>query len=125
MKAKLSNNFHATINENGRIIIHNKGEVVAKVQLEDVEYSNLLFLIGKHLNRYKSSEVQTLFDMVSRLAFAMKEKLERKWLEGFEGWDDPEKSQYLAEQMIGHLKRGDILDAINFAAFFWNMEEGK
>jgi hypothetical protein len=126
MQTKLSGNSVATIDEfNGILVIRTGGKAVAEVALDDEDFDKIRILIEKYLDRFKSSEVQDLFNMVNRLAFAMKEKLEQKSLEGYDGWDNPDLRNELLIKMLEHLKRGDMLDAINFAAFVWNMEEDK
>lgn len=124
MQVKLSNGQMAIMNEaTESLIIRDKNRLIARIKLNDGDFDLLYSLIGKYINRYKLDEVQELFDMVNRLSAAMKEKLEIKYFEGYTEWNNPEFKADLIISMLEHLKKGDMLDAINLAAFIWNMEK--
>lgn len=76
--------------------------------------------------------------LVDDFADAMKAKLRKKFLEGKEGWDDPEWPLHVIQaDLIEHagvemhttgvtLKGHEVLDPVdiaNFAAFWWNRTE--
>lgn len=54
---------------------------------------------------------------VDRLAVAMKAKLEEKRLQGYEGWDKPDRTsvEFLADALVEHVEKGDPVDVANFA----------
>lgn len=121
MRTKLSSNKVAVISESKGLTIQIDKDS-QQVYLTDEELDKLQHLITKYLDRYKATDVQDLFNMVNRLAFAMREKLEYKFLDGWDGWQDRKREREFIVQALEHLKKGDILDAINFLAFVWNME---
>lgn len=65
-------------------------------------------------------------DAVDRFAAAMKAKLAKKRAEGYGGWSDPGACtvQFLAEQLIAHLAKGDPVDIGNFAMMLFNRYGG-
>lgn len=121
MRAKLSNNKVAILSESKGLTIH-VGKDSQQVYLTDEELDKLQRFIVKYLDRYKATDVQDLLNMVNRLALVMKEKLEYKFLEGWDGWQDREREKEFIVKALEHLKKGDILDAINFLMFVWNIE---
>lgn len=124
MRAKLSNKRVAILTESKGLTI-GTGKDSQQVYLTDEELDKLQQFIGKYLDRYKADGVQDLLNMVNRIAFAMKEKLELKFLDGWDGWQDREREKEFIVRALEHLKKGNILDAINFLTFVWNMEGDK
>jgi len=121
MRAKLGSNRVAILSESKGLTIQTS-QGSQQISLTDEELETLQHLIGKYLDRYKSAGVQELFDMIDRISFAMREKLELKFIEGWDGWQNREREREFMVKSLEHLKKGDILDAINFLAFVWNME---
>ena len=123
MRAKLSDGRVAIITESMEKLSIQAKSSTQTIHLSDEDFERLRLLINKYLDRYKSSGVQELLEAVDRLAAAMKEKLELKYLEGWDGWQDREREKEFIIQALEHLKKGDILDTINFLMFVWNMKD--
>lgn len=56
-------------------------------------------------------------EAVDQFAAAMRAKMAAAAAKGREGWDDPEQQspQYLAEELVRHVAKGDPVDVGNFA----------
>ena len=58
---------------------------------------------------------------VDDFAWAMKQKLKKKFIEGKDGWDDPNwPIENVLDQLRAHIDKGDMVDVANFAMFAWN-----
>ena len=68
-------------------------------------------------------ERNALCKLVDAFASEMKKKLLQSLDRGKSGWDDSswERKDALS-QLAEHIKKGDMVDVANFAAFIWNME---
>ena len=51
-------------------------------------------------------------------------KLKNKFLQGYDGWDDPNTLDFLKESLKSHMDKGDMVDVANLAMFIWNIENG-
>lgn len=74
-----------------------------------------------------TASAQALHAMVDAFAAEMKKKLTRKLVEGYVGWDEPEKEEFSSDKLRlalrEHCNRGDPVDVANFAAMLWNRWE--
>ena len=75
------------------------------------------------------TELDRLMGAVDGLASAMKAKLERKYLEGWTGWDDELTAEGIVERARNHLSRIELgdpfqdIDVANFMAFHFALRE--
>lgn len=68
-------------------------------------------------------ELAALNKMVDEFAAEMKQKLRRKWSEGYTGWDNPAAAEYLRASLREHVMREtpQAIDVANIAAMLWNL----
>ena len=72
------------------------------------------------------SEIKALEALIDHFAEAVKDKLRKKYLQGYKGWDDENwTTERLREDMADHLYKGDPVDIGAFAAFLWNRMPGR
>lgn len=62
--------------------------------------------------------------MVDAFAAEMKKKLQAKFTEGYEGWDDPKMLPILKVKLMNHAEKPgqQVVDIANLAAMIWNIE---
>ena len=54
----------------------------------------------------------------------MKQKLFRKYFEGYTGWDNPSWTpDKIMKALKDHIEKRDMVDVANFAMFLWNKGE--
>jgi hypothetical protein len=72
-----------------------------------------------------NAETKALDALVRHFTRAMRVRLREQWRAGRSGWDDPKwTTEQIIERMVECAKRGDAVDAANFAAFLWNRQGG-
>lgn len=76
-----------------------------------------------------SRKIGTLIRLFSQ---KMRDRMEEKEAEGWEGWDDREimndagkNMGTLKERIIGNALQGDWVDVANLAMIAWNLEESE
>lgn len=53
----------------------------------------------------------------------LRKKLHRKFMEGKDGWDDPQwPKEEIIKQLREHIDKGDMIDVAAFAMFAWNRD---
>lgn len=71
----------------------------------------------------EQAELQALDALVNKFAEAMKKRLREKYYEGRRDWDDPRYAIGMMDALEAHATDGKWVDAANFAAMLWNMEQ--
>lgn len=72
-----------------------------------------------------SIEMKAIECLIDLFAFHMKIKLRKKRIEGYVGWDKPDKIsvENLIEKLKNNLEQGDMVDVAALAALIWNRED--